>query len=596
MSNKYKVFISNHNQLLKDKEKEHDTIVVNAYAGAGAGKTTACLEICAMLKKNGYVAEYVSEYAKDLVWDENFTLLDGSQEHQFEILNEQLKRMDRLYGKVDFIVTDAPILLNQIYNNEITEDYKDMLKELNSQYSNFNFFVDRDTSSFEKEGRLQNLDESIQKDNEIKKMLSDNDLYFESYSHKTLYKVVPNVMKFYENSKYITKFYRDRKENNMPKYFTNKQKEEWITKSKEMEKKCAERVKEIAENYVRDPAKIAEALVFGSKFYDYSVRNTQLIYSQNPYAQYVQSFPAWKKMGYNIKKGEHGMNILVPVKTTLLKIDGEVIKLSEATKQQQKDYQDGKIEGFVSTRFKIGTVFDIAQTTFPPEKYPELFSVGYPSETHEDICKGLMDYAEKFVYCNVKVEDLSSITLRGYYSRNEKEIVLNSSLQGTQKLSTMAHELGHAIRHNIPNELSTSRREFEADAISVMIESGFGLPITDARKDHLVNHYNKFREELESELGDKFSDEALEEKINDVLASVTGTYRDCIDDINACVEQYISHEKLMELIAENQLDNTQEMNPETRPEKALEQDRQHELSQEKVLVHEIDMDEPELEL
>lgn len=88
----------------------------------------------------GYVTEYVSEYAKDLVWDENFQLLDGTEAHQLEILKEQLHRIDRLYGKVDFIVTDASILLNAIYNSELTPEYEKMLEMLNGQYENFNFW------------------------------------------------------------------------------------------------------------------------------------------------------------------------------------------------------------------------------------------------------------------------------------------------------------------------------------------------------------------------------------------------------------------------------------------------------------------------
>lgn len=91
------------------------TIVINAFGGPGAGKTTACLDITSMLKKRGFIAEYVQEYAKELVWDKNFEMLNGSEKNQKIILNEQQKRMDRLMGKVDFIVTDAPLLLNSIY-------------------------------------------------------------------------------------------------------------------------------------------------------------------------------------------------------------------------------------------------------------------------------------------------------------------------------------------------------------------------------------------------------------------------------------------------------------------------------------------------
>ena len=77
----------------------HKTIVINAFGGPGAGKTTACLDITSMLRKRGFVAEYVPEYAKELVWDKNFEMLDGSEKNQKIILNEQQKRMDRLMGK-----------------------------------------------------------------------------------------------------------------------------------------------------------------------------------------------------------------------------------------------------------------------------------------------------------------------------------------------------------------------------------------------------------------------------------------------------------------------------------------------------------------
>lgn len=328
--------------------------------------------------------------------------------------------------------------------------------------------------------------------------------------------------------------------------FAKKNKEEWVQQSKEKERECTEKIKQIAESYVRDPALIADALAFGSRFYTYSVKNTQLMYAQNPSAMYVQSYPAWKKQGYSVKRGETGMKIFVPVKVTLLDINGDTVKLSDATKQQQEDYHKGKIQGSVITRFKIGTVFDIAQTTFPPEKYPELFCVGYPSEKHDDICEGLIDYCKNFVHCDVKLEDLHSITLRGFYNRNSNEIAINSSLQGTQKLSTFAHELGHAIIHNSWIDTSTSQKELEADALDIMIESGFGLEVTDARKDHLVNHFKAFTKEVEEELGEDFSEAVLSERINDVLSSVFGTYNDIVEDINACVEKYVPHEILIE--------------------------------------------------
>lgn len=190
-------FVKDHGEFLKSASNMNDarqTVVINAFGGAGAGKTTACLEIAEKLKKAGYITEYVQEYAKELVWEQDWEKLDGSQAHQFEILQEQMRRMDRLYGKVDFIVTDAPVFLNAIYNKELTKDYDKMLVDLYSQYNNFNFIMERDMSKFETEGRMQNLEESIQKDGEIKTLLNEKGLYYGVYNHSTVEKIISNAI------------------------------------------------------------------------------------------------------------------------------------------------------------------------------------------------------------------------------------------------------------------------------------------------------------------------------------------------------------------------------------------------------------------
>lgn len=194
------------------------TVLINAYAGAGAGKTTSCMDICAGLKKAGYSAEYIQEYAKELVYDGS-NLLDGTAEHQYEILKEQLRRQDRFIGKVDFIVTDSPILLNRMYNKELTPEYSDMLKQLQDQYEtagakNFNFFVNRDMNPdhYEKEGRLQTFEESKKIDQEVKDMLKESVSYFGNYGHDTVNKVITNAIRTRE--KHIAS--QTHKENTIP--------------------------------------------------------------------------------------------------------------------------------------------------------------------------------------------------------------------------------------------------------------------------------------------------------------------------------------------------------------------------------------------
>ena len=195
----WRQYIEQHQHMLEERRERgtYNSLVVNAFGGPGAGKSTACFHIVEELKKMGYVTEYVSEYAKDLVWDENFQLLDGTEAHQLEILKEQLHRIDRLYGKVDFIVTDASILLNAIYNSELTPEYEKMLEMLNGQYENFNFLVQRE-GKFEEEGRIHSYEESIRKDNEVEQMLQRYGLFYGVYNHGTLDVIVKNVQKTHE--------------------------------------------------------------------------------------------------------------------------------------------------------------------------------------------------------------------------------------------------------------------------------------------------------------------------------------------------------------------------------------------------------------
>ena len=109
------------------------------------------------------------------------------------------------------------------------------------------------------------------------------------------------------------------------KTMTEAQREEWQARRSQQENEMKELVRELAVSWQENPETIAEAVSFGSRMYNYSVRNNMLIYQQNPNAVYVQSFQAWKEMGAAVKSGEKGSKIWVPVEATILKIDGKLV-------------------------------------------------------------------------------------------------------------------------------------------------------------------------------------------------------------------------------------------------------------------------------
>lgn len=329
---------------------------------------------------------------------------------------------------------------------------------------------------------------------------------------------------------------------------TREQKQEWAQKARQNEKEAYDMIRKVAEDYKRNPEHLAQYFSFAANFYEYSPNNVSLIYGQNENALFVQSFKAWKDMDASILKGAKGIKILVPQEVTFLKVDEEhSVQLSHATKEQKELYQQGLIDSYKKLHFGIGNVFDISQTTYPKEKYPELFNMGYSSDKHQAITQGLIHFSENEIDCPVKYEDMESITLFGYYVPSQHRIALNHLMEDTMTLSTMSHELGHALAHHELklHERSTSQKEFEGDAISIMLQHNFEIELTEERKSHLASHFRKFHEECKQKVlkeNPQITPEKTEEKINALIqesfSNVFNIYRNNIE----VIEEYVFEE------------------------------------------------------
>ena len=182
------------------EEKPQKTKVINLYAGPGAGKTTAALQICLELKKLGINAEYVSEFAKDLIYDGKEEMLKD----QRYVTDGQYERLNRLRGKVDVIVTDSPLLLGQVYGKKsVDKEYKDEIRKRYDSFDNYNAFIVRG-NNFTQKGRVHNLEESKQLDADVLQMLSDNKIFHGYYKQDNLSEAVENIEKWLDKDKVST--------------------------------------------------------------------------------------------------------------------------------------------------------------------------------------------------------------------------------------------------------------------------------------------------------------------------------------------------------------------------------------------------------
>lgn len=305
------------------------------------------------------------------------------------------------------------------------------------------------------------------------------------------------------------------------------------------------RIKDLAKSFKQNPEQITEVLKFQSRFYQYSARNNTLIYSQNPGATFTDSYKGFQKQGYNVRKGEHGMKILVPVKATYLKDGKDWVQLFKANNELKQAYKENKIETKTVQRFKVGTVFDISQTNCPVEDYPKFFHMGYKNTEHQIIYEGLKKFSEDYLNCPLEDFDMKSISKRGAYYPGLNEITINEKLLDTEKLSTAIHEVSHAVLHNDINNVAPAfQKEFEADALAIMIEDRLNVEVTEVRQRHLSDNYKFFEDYIDKQTEMADTDKTISKdkipSVNSSLKKVVGKYKEIIEPLQNTIDAAIA--------------------------------------------------------
>ena len=165
-------------------------IVINLFAGPGAGKSTNCAGLFYRLKMLGVNCEMALEYAKDKVWEQSYRTLDN----QIYVFGKQLHRLWRLNEQVDVVITDSPLLLSIHYDKTNSENFKNLVMEQFNNFKNLNYFIVRG-ESYNPKGRTQTLEESKEIDVDVTKILDDNNINYKVISKETALDEIINDLK-----------------------------------------------------------------------------------------------------------------------------------------------------------------------------------------------------------------------------------------------------------------------------------------------------------------------------------------------------------------------------------------------------------------
>lgn len=211
-----------------------------------------------------------------------------------------------------------------------------------------------------------------------------------------------------------------------------------------------------------------------SKFYNYSLNNSILIWMQRPEAIAVAGYNAWKKkFGRQVKKGEHGITIIAPCPS---KKTEKLPKLDPKTMELMYDEEGNPIMQSVQSSslfFKATTVFDVSQTEGKPLPEAPIHELKGDIESYQTMLQALIQAAP----CPVTFGDPGGGAL-GSFSRTTQSITIKEDMNQQQTLATLVHEIGHACLHSVKEEalkLPRGTREVQAESVAYTVCNHYGI-------------------------------------------------------------------------------------------------------------------------
>lgn len=201
-------------------------------------------------------------------------------------------------------------------------------------------------------------------------------------------------------------------------------------------------------------AEYQRLLAFYSQFWKYSIANQILIQTQKPDATRVAAFGTWKKLGYQVRKGEKGIAIWVPLLTKV------------------QDEQTGE-EVELCTGFKVGYVFDVSQLADLEEKpLPSLWK-----PLPDDVGEVVAEVEACITHDGGTVKQGTLPPGTQGLCRPDGTIIIKQGLDSRNRLFVTCHEWAHLLAHTGKGQAEKPKnlREWEAESASFVVATSLGI-------------------------------------------------------------------------------------------------------------------------
>lgn len=152
--------------------------IVNVFGGPASGKSTLSAQLYAHFKTKQYDVEYVNEFAKELVYENNLKALAN----QTYVFGTQLHRLLMAAEHNQLIICDSPLLLAAIYQDNTSKMLTELIVEMHEKFTNYNILLKRNMQHHSMVGRIHSLTQSVSIDNQIVHLLNDKLIPYRTYN------------------------------------------------------------------------------------------------------------------------------------------------------------------------------------------------------------------------------------------------------------------------------------------------------------------------------------------------------------------------------------------------------------------------------